>query len=393
MIVRRLNNENKNNGVITMSKRITDVDVNFRTNDNIPSDTVWKEAYDGNFEINGLYKPEELKKYTRLPDSFKTDLSVNEGVRALIHHTAGGRIRFSTNSPYVAVMTEVSDVDNGLFLTSCGQSGMDFYMCRKGSSDYQYKKSFAPPPINSDKDRFYSGIAYFKDYDLSGQKEFEVMLHLPLYNGVNSVKIGLMPGCSIDVPVEYNIKSPICFYGASITQGGCASRPGNNYPNHLSRLLNADFINLGFSGSAQGEFALADYIADMEISALITDLDMCINDIEIFRKTHYPFYERIRSRNKALPIIFMSIAKFPKINITSNQFRNYYASRDIIKQTVEKGIASGDSRIYYIEGEELFGDSCQDCCTVDSSHPNDLGFFRMAQGILPTLKKALSIYN
>ena len=374
-----------------MINKIAEIDSNFRITNDIPKNITWMEAYDGPFEINGLYKPKKLKKYTRLPDRFKTDLTVNEGVRRLIHHTAGGRIRFSTNSPYVAVMVEVSDIEVPRFMTACGQSGIDFYMCKKGSSDYQFRRSFSPCAISSNEDRFYTGIAYFKDYDLSENDEFEVMLNLPLYNGINSIKIGVMDGSKIAKPQEYSIKKPICFYGASITQGGCASRPGNNYPNHIARWLNLDFINLGFSGSARGEFALADFMADMNISALVVDMDMSINDIELFKNTHYAFYEYIRSKNKDLPLIFMSMAKFPKIDIHSEKFRNYAQSRQIIIDTIKKGIEKGDKNLYYIEGEELFGDSCQDSCTVDFCHPNDLGFFRMAERILPVIKEVLKI--
>lgn len=32
----------------------------------------------------------------------------------------------------------------------------------------------------------------------------------------------------------------------------------------------------------------------------------------------------------------------------------------------------------------------RDACTVDGCHPNDLGFYRIAQGMLPTLKHILT---
>ena len=47
-------------------------------------------------------------------------------------------------------------------------------------------------------------------------------------------------------------------YGSSITQGGCASRPGMAYQNIISRHFDCDHINLGFSGSAKGEEANAE---------------------------------------------------------------------------------------------------------------------------------------
>ena len=49
------------------------------------------------------------------------------------------------------------------------------------------------------------------------------------------------------------------FYGSSITQGGCAQRPGNSYPAIVSMDRMTDFVCLGFSGNAHGEAKMAEY--------------------------------------------------------------------------------------------------------------------------------------
>ena len=175
-------------------------------------------------------------------------------------------------------------------------------------------------------------------------------------------------------------------------RSGCASRPGNNYPNHLSRWLKADFVNLGFSGSAKGEPEIAEYLAKLGADALFIDLDMSSKRIEDFINAHYAFYKCIREYNKTVPLIFMSFPRYPKVHHSPESgFRDHIVSNNIILETILNARNAGDENVYYIDGETLFGAEDQDSCTVDYTHPNDLGFYMMAKGIYPVLKKALGL--
>ena len=80
----------------------------------------------------------------------------------------------------------------------------------------------------------------------------------PLYGGAAKVEIGLKEGCMILPPLPHKTNLPVLFYGSSITQGGCASRPGNAYTSMLCRKVDAEQINLGFSGSGRGEIGKRD---------------------------------------------------------------------------------------------------------------------------------------
>lgn len=57
----------------------------------------------------------------------------------------------------------------------------------------------------------------------------------------------------------------------------------------------------------------------------------------------------------------------------------------MIMETCTRGWAEGDENLYYLDGAGMFGDKDQDACTVDHTHPNDLGFYRMAEHIRPIL--------
>lgn len=71
-------------------------------------------------------------------------------------------------------------------------------------------------------------------------------VNLPLYGGVDTVEIGIVKNSRLEKPTPHKVAAPVLFYGSSITQGGCASRPGNAYSSMLCRAVDAPQVNLGF---------------------------------------------------------------------------------------------------------------------------------------------------
>ena len=63
--------------------------------------------------------------------------------------------------------------------------------------------------------------------------------------------------------------------------------------------------------------------------------------------------------------------------------------RDVIRQTYENAVKKGDKNVYFVDGKDFFGERDRHLCTVDTCHPNDLGFYRMAKCIYPVLKGIL----
>ena len=58
----------------------------------------------------------------------------------------------------------------------------------------------------------------------------------------------------------------------------------------------------------------------------------------------------------------------------------------MIRATYERAVSEGDERVAMMDSKELFGDCEADACVVDTDHPNDLGFYRMADALFPYLK-------
>ena len=61
-------------------------------------------------------------------------------------------------------------------------------------------------------------------------------------------------------------------------------KPGNAYESIISRSLNCDYLNLGFSGSALAEREMAEYIADLDMRAFVYDYDFNAPTVEHLKK-------------------------------------------------------------------------------------------------------------
>ena len=203
-------------------------------------------------------------------------------------------------------------------------------------------------------------------------------MYFPLYNAVNSLEIGLDEQASVCEGKRYREIKPIVYYGSSITQGGCASRPDNCYQALISKWNNIDYINLGFSGCARGEEAIADYLPTIESSLFVCDYDYNANTPEDLEKTHYRLYERYRAVRPDTPILFISRPNFK--GTEEDKLRE-----GVVCGTYERAKAQGDNNVYFLAGKTLFGPDRENC-TVDGCHPNDLGFYRMAKKIYAKMK-------
>ncbi|MBQ8400537.1 MAG: hypothetical protein IJX14_01270 [Clostridia bacterium] len=296
----------------------------------------------------------------------------NPGVEELMWHTAGGRIRFATNSPYIAIKAVMPETEIFSTMAKAGQSGFDLFASRFGRTTYV--STFMPPP----------GITsgYESCADVSGDM-VTYTIHMPLYDGVNELYIGLSKNAEIAPADPYFYPVPVLYYGSSITQGGCASIPGGAYQAIISRKYDADFINLGFSGSGKAEKAMVEYLASLDASVFVCDYDHNAPDETYLEATHWPLYETYRAARPDTPIVFITRPDF------FSNWANTPKRWAVIHETYRKARAAGDNNVYFIDGRKLFEGDCWDICTVDGCHPNDLGFYRMAQGIGDVVGKLL----
>jgi hypothetical protein len=320
----------------------------------------YTEAYATSARIDGLPGGE----YLRAPKEWLPRFS--EMNRMLCANTSGGVIRFVTNSPRVGLRVKLRGAADLPHMPRTGVSGVDIYLGGAGARKY----------VNTLKP-FADSTEYEGGTLLPGGNT-EVMVYLPLYNGVSSVEIGVEPGCTVFPPPAYAVEKPVIFYGSSITQGGCACRASTDYPARLCRALDANMINLGFSGSAKGEIAMAKYIAGLPMSCFVYDYDQNAPTAQHLRETHLPFLREILTAQPGIPVVFMT--RTDAVDRPEDHER-----RAIIHETYEWALKQGCPAAF-LDGAPLIGGEDPDGCTVDGHHPNDLGFFRMAEALEPLVR-------
>ncbi len=349
------------------------------------------DAREEPFEIYGLYNPLTEQVFKRLPD--EVGLNVNDGVKRLYLCTAGGRVRFSTDSKYVAIkciMPYVSKYDHmpltnyaGFDLYIDGESGDAGGFCGAANSREipagggmsRYHRPFRPGYGITDG---YESVIRFAE-----RKMRYITINFPTYNPVDRLYIGLQAGSALGGGKKYRSRLPVVYYGSSITQGACASHPGNTYESIISRRLNLDFINLGFSGSGRGEEIIANYMASLKMLAFVSDYDHNAPDAAYLASTHCRLYKTIRAAHPDIPYIMLSRPDYDVDPAES------IARRDVIIDTYRYARGAGDKNVYYIDGEGIFRGPDEDLCTVDGSHPTDIGFLKMADSVGRILERAL----
>ncbi|MDR3146426.1 MAG: SGNH/GDSL hydrolase family protein [Treponema sp.] len=330
---------------------------------------VWLGVRRPPFRLYGFFDARNQPVFRRIPEEIAR--AVSPALISLHTNTAGGRLRFRTDSPYVAIRAEMPGACHMAHMPLTGSAGFDLYAYKK--RHHRYAGTFTPPPDMTEgyEALINTGPGAMRDY----------LINFPLYSDVTDLYIGLHRDYRVEEGAPYANDKPVVFYGSSITQGGCASRPGNSYQNFISRQLDMDYLNLGFSGNGKAEPAIATYMADLVMQAFVCDYDHNAPTTDYLLATHKPLYETIRRRQPDLPYLILSRPDFDS-NPEESRKR-----REIIYATYRDAVEGGDDRVYFIDGERLFGTHERGSCTVDGCHPNDLGFYRMAQVIAGVLAR------
>ena len=342
------------------------IDPNFKVETTIDKEDIqFYNVRQAPFRVYGLLH--EDGKFRRMPEAVAA--TVNEGVHALHAKTPGGRVRFRTNSPYVAIHAEMP-----LIMYANSQSpmaataGFDLYVRIEGED--RYIKSFLPPW------NMKNGYESIMDWGTAEMRE--ITIHFPRSSEVSDLCIGVSKTAKVHEPTPYAVEKPIVFYGSSITQGGCSSRPGTIYDNIVSRRLNMDHINLGFSGSAKGETEMAEYIKTLDMSIFVLDYDHNSSGAPHLQETHERFFKIIREAHPDIPILIMGR---PVYYLNAGE----KARLEVIRRTYQNAIDRGDNNVYFLDGPTLMADIREEG-TVDGCHPTDTGFFSMANAVCKVLE-------
>lgn len=359
-----------------MSNDISKIDKNLSVETTLLKDGVaFYDVRRAPFRVYGLYDYKNQPIFRRLP--VEVAAATSDGVAHLSKHTAGGRVRFATDSDFICIKAKMNSITLLPHMPTSGTAGFDLFIDSPDGAESRYVRTFMPPWHTKDE-------GYESRIDLGSKKLRYFTINFPSYSGVDELLVGLSEESTLGEGLPYRSLAPFVYYGSSITQGGCASRSGNIYQNVVCRRTNVDYINLGFSGNGRAEDAIVDYMASLGMSAFISDYDHNSPSREHLSATHYKMYEKIRAAHPDIPYIMLS-----KCDL-DNSYDANLARREVVYESFCRARANGDKNVYYIDGASIFRGPYQNMCTVDSCHPNDLGFALMADAITAELERAFT---
>lgn len=299
-------------------------------------------------------------------------------VKKLLTNSAGLAVAFKTNSTAVSAKWCTSSRKAGSNMTGIATEGLDLYIKKDG----KWQFAGVGRPGNNDCTEY----TLVKNMDNSMK---ECLLYLPLYDETKNLEIGVDPGSSLK-PISNPFQKRILIYGSSILQGASASRPGLAYPACLSRETGLNFLNLGLSGSAKMEKAVADMIVPIQADAYILDCVPNSSPQEITERTAY-LVNAIRQHHPKAPIIVVQTIIREHGYFDQAVGKRVKEQNENIKTEVEKLQKAGVKDLFLILGDDLLGNDHEG--TADGTHPNDLGFDRMLLQLKPKLEAILSGYG
>jgi len=331
--------------------------------------------------VYGLYDYKNGEHFKRMPEEVAE--KVSEGVQGLNFHTAGGRVRFVTDSNVLAVRSCFPSFSFMHLMSPTGTSGFDVYITENGKERFLgIIRPFGAPEMTPHD--FGDGTVGMLGLP-KGRKQLTI--NMPIHNRMDKLYIGLAEGSTLEKSADYKFEKPVLYYGSSITQGMCASRPGMAYEAQISRELDCNFVNLGFAGKCLGEPAMADYIASLDPSVFVYDYDHNSTRHQHYLDTHEALYKKFRAAHPSTPVIFVGRPDFWLKGYLNAPLPE--TNREVLYATYQKAFERGE-KVYYVDGYSLFDGEDREECTMDLVHPNDLGMYRMANNIARYVRLALT---
>jgi hypothetical protein len=204
---------------------------------------------------------------------------------------------------------------------------------------------------------------------------------------VTKVEVGVVEGETVEAgPARGAGVKPVVFYGSSILQGGCASRPGMAYPAIVGRRLDWPVINQGYSGNGKSEMEMAELFTELDAAVFVYD-SLPNLSVDEARERVEPFLRALRKARPAMPLVLVENAIYADFDYSEQRRVLITEKNRILKAAYEKLRKEGDKRVHYVRAERLYGDDGE--ATVDGTHATDVGFMRMADEVGRVLRGAV----
>mgnify|MGYP001185678230 CR=1 FL=1 len=322
------------------------------------------------FRPNGLTFLDRKREhcFDRLPLFLKD--TIRKEVWELSKNTAGVNIQFSTNSSSIELAWEVQDNFQMNHMPNTGIKGLDLYVRLE---DIWTFVGAGIPEGKQNKQRLIENLK-------PGERDYK--LYLPLYDGIKSLDIGLKPESTLREIKTKQKDKPLVFYGTSITQGGCASRPGLAHTNIISRGTELECLNFGFSGNGHLEEKIGDILSKIDAKLFIIE---CMQNVSVqLIKDRLELLVKSIRKDQDAPIILVNEPQFKYNDLNQLFWQDQIAKNRQLEIEYKKFEKKQNSNIYLINEPYAIGED--DEGTVDGIHFNDLGFQRYANYLMKNLK-------
>ncbi len=339
----------------------------------IPADTQWHDATKWGVEGRGWVNQERKRWFDRLPA--KAESKVTDAVWGLSRDSAGMMVRFKTNATSIFARYKLTKGNLGMpAMPATGVSGLDLY-ARDDKGHLRWVMVTKPDKQNVEQ-LIVMGLT-------PGEREY--CAYLPLYNGVDSLEIGVPKDASFE-ELAPRTEKPVIFYGTSITHGADASRPGMVHTAILGRRLDMPVMNLGFSGNGKMDAAVGELLCEQEASAYVIDCLPNMGPADVTAKCE-PLVKQLRAAWPKTPIVLVEDRRNSNSWITPARDKYHTDNHATLKAAYDRLQQAGVQGLFYISGDHLYGDDADGA--TDGSHASDLGFMRQADIFEPVLRKAL----
>ena len=336
---------------------------------------LWREAFEVPFRLGGFPWFARDRVYRRLP--VLPAGQIRDAVSELADCPAGGQVSFQSDTRHLAMRVKLAGPANMNHMPATGQCGFDLYLGEPGRQRYHNTARYDIRETGYEVELFEHPDAALRTFTLN----------FPLYQGVKEVQIGLSPEACVQAPPAWSDERPIIIYGTSITQGGCASRPGLAYTNIASRALNREIVNLGFSGNGCGDPEVLRLMAEIPRPGLwVLDYDANAGSQDELRQSLPAAIKALRAARTDVPILVVSRIVWARDFSHAESARNREIRAEIQRKAVAAARAVGDPCIHFLDGGLLLGPDADEC-TVDGVHPNDIGFLQIARALVPELQR------
>lgn len=337
------------------------------------ADLTWHDVSEWGVEGRGWEDQPRQRYYDRFPA--RAEGSVPAAVWNLSRHSAGMAVRFRTDAAAIHVDYQLLSASLAMpHMPATGVSGLDLYG-ELADGSLRWLQVTRPGTQH---------VAQPLVEDLMGELRTFV-IYLPLYNGIESLKIGTPAGSRFE-PLKPRSEKPLVFYGTSIMHGACASRPGMAIPALLGRRFDGPTINLGFSGNGRMDASVTALLAEIDAAVYCID---CLPNMspDLVRERAPALVASLRAARPQVPILLVEDRVFTNASFFPNKQQFHRDNHLALRQAYEQLCAEGVPGLHYLEGEQLLGSDGE--AATDGSHPSDLGMMRYADAYALALQPLL----